>query len=271
VSESGRPSPAFDNPPVIETLLGVQFIPLKLSVVHLGLFWARVREMYPLYRIQPPLSVAVEDFESGPRNINVELKTLAEPPIRCWFITEDEAHLIQVQRDRFIRNWRKRSPNDVYPHYDSLKPKFEFDWERFCNFVSEIGGESPEVNQCEVTYINHIKFSEEWGSFPETHKVIKLLSETFQAEFLPEPELTEMSTSYRMPNKKGRLRVSLQPIFSAPLQGEALQVTLTARGKPDSSNLADVLEWFDLGHEWIVRGFADITTPGMHRVWRRTS
>lgn len=114
VSESGFPLPTFENPPVIETLLGVQFVPLKLSVIHLGLFWARIREMYPRYRIQPPLDVAIEEFEAGPKDVKLELRALAEPPVRCWFITEDQAHLIQVQQtDSFAIGGRDRKPTII--------------------------------------------------------------------------------------------------------------------------------------------------------------
>jgi len=29
------------------------------------------------------------------------------------------------------------------------------------------------------------------------------------------------------------------------------------------------MEWFDLGHEWIVKGFTDFTTEHMHEIWGR--
>ena len=28
-------------------------------------------------------------------------------------------------------------------------------------------------------------------------------------------------------------------------------------------------EWYDVAHEWIVRGFTDLTTPEIQRVWER--
>lgn len=269
MSDVGCPLRDFRDPPVIETLLGVQFVPLEtLSVLHFGLFWARVRERYPRYQIQPPLDPAVEEFDLSPKTRQLQLRTFKEPSIRCWFITEDGSQLVQLQKDRLIRNWRKRSPEENYPRYASLKPEFVFDWERFSNFLEEIELGVPEINQCEVTYVNHIVLEKGWQSFGETQKAITLLSEA-QMEFLPRPEFIEMNAGYAMPNKKGRLRVSMQPVFSAPLQREVLQLTLTARGKPTSSNLESVLEWFNLGHEWIVRGFVDLTTPEMHRAWGR--
>jgi hypothetical protein len=49
-----------------------------------------------------------------------------------------------------------------------------------------------------------------------------------------------------------------------------LQLTLTARGRPRRPELGASLEWFDLGHEWIVKGSTDLTTAAMHKIWRRT-
>jgi hypothetical protein len=48
-----------------------------------------------------------------------------------------------------------------------------------------------------------------------------------------------------------------------------VQLRLTARGLPDGQDLDGVLAWMDLGREWIVRGFADITSPSAHALWER--
>jgi len=49
---------------------------------------------------------------------------------------------------------------------------------------------------------------------------------------------------------------------------EAVQLRLTARGAPDTPDLDGVLAWMDVGREWIVRGFADITSPSAHALWQ---
>jgi uncharacterized protein (TIGR04255 family) len=272
VSEPVRQLPAFERPPVIETVLGVQFVPLeRLSVIHFGLLWGRVREMYPQHQIQPALEPAFESFDVQPRNLGLKFEQVPEPMIRCWLISHSNDQLIQLQRDRFVRNWRKTGAGEVYPRYDRLRPSFVFDWERFLSFLHDNDLGVPEINQCEVAYVNHIEFDENWGSFGQTPNVVNLLQREMQSDFLPQPELFEMNFSYPLTDRKGRLRVSMQPVFSQPLGKEVLQFTLTARGKPGSSNLEDILQWFDIGHEWIVRGFADLTSPEMHKTWGRTS
>ena len=40
---------------------------------------------------------------------------------RIWMITEDNSQLIQVQRDRFARNWRR-----YHDHNLSIQPSIKF-------------------------------------------------------------------------------------------------------------------------------------------------
>jgi hypothetical protein len=39
---------------------------------------------------------------------------------------------------------------------------------------------------------------------------------------------------------------------------------LTARGQVGTGT-----EFFDLGRKWIVKSFAELTTPAMHKIWGR--
>jgi uncharacterized protein (TIGR04255 family) len=272
VTGSTDPLPAFDNPPVIETLLGVQFVPLQsFSILHFGLYARQISSEYPTHEIHPALNPALEDFEASPSaGPRIGISVVAEPDLRCWFIDPTFTQLIQVQRDRFIRNWRKIKPDQVYPHYHDLRPRFQADWERFCLFLQQEGIGTPEVKQCEVTYVNHIELGKGWESYGETDKAIRLVSAPTAGGFLGQPEVVHLNTSYVMPEKKGRLHVVVQPVISRPLGKEVIQLTLTARGRPVASGLRDLLEWFDLGHEWVVRGFAELTTREMHATWGRT-
>jgi uncharacterized protein (TIGR04255 family) len=272
VTESTRPFPSFDSPPVIETVLGLQFTPLAaFGIPHFGLYWQRIRDQYPHQQAQAALNPAEEQYGDRPPMQPFGIEFVPLPEVRCWFIDRTSTELIQVQRDRFIRNWRKTSESDVYPRYDALKPRFRDDWARFCTFLDEFGIGMPEVNQCEVTYINNFELGRELETYAEAHRVIRLLSPLVGREFLPDTEMVQMNASYLMPDKKGRLHVSLQPAIRRHDAKPLLQLTLTARGRPASSKSQELLDWFDMGHEWIVRGFVDLTTREMHQLWRRRS
>ncbi len=263
--------PDYEHPPVVETYLGVQFAPLaQFSIPHFGLYWAKIREEYPEVQVQPPLGPVIEQFGTGlfvQPKLGVELVSV--PEVRCWFIEKSGAMLTQVQKDRFIHNGRKLKPEDVYVHYDNIKPRFTEEWKRFCEFLDEAGIGKPEVNQCEMTYVNHIELGAGWKSFGELNKVIATWSGTYSGNFLPGAESVNIGARYLLPDQKGRLYIEMQPAIRQQDAKEILQLNMTARGKPESSNLQHILEWLDLGHEWIVRGFTDFTAKEMHDFWRR--
>lgn len=266
------PIPKFERPPVYETVLGIQFNPLNaFSFPHYGLYWAAIRGNYPNYEVHPPISPAVEQFESGlrkDRKAGIELVPV--PDIRTWFLNRDGSLLLQVQKDRFLQNWRKVQDDDVYPHYDQLKPKFFNEWRTFCGFLEDAGIERPMVNQCEVTYVNHIDVELGPRRYGELRKIMSCWSGESSGDFLSDPESVNFNLRYLLPENMGRLHVTLQPAIRRRDAKEILRLNLTVRGRPNSSEIDDISEWLDLGHDWAVRGFADITTGEMHRIWGRT-
>lgn len=266
------PFPRFDRPPVYETVLGVQFEPLRgFSIPHYGLYWSEIRREYPKYQIHPPLSPALELF--GPeakKDAQAGIELVDTPEVRTWFLTEDGRFLLQLQKDRFLQNWRKTQDSDVYPHYDQLRPKFCAEWQRFCRFLKEVEIETPVVNQCEVTYVNHIDIEQGPKSYENLSKIVSCWSGAYSGHFLSAPESVNFSFRHLLPENKGRLHVTMQPAIRRRDAKEILRLNLTVRGRPASSELRDIVEWLELGHEWAVRGFADVTTVEMHRHWGRT-
>lgn len=53
-------------------------------------------------------------------------------------------------------------------------------------------------------------------------------------------------------------------------RAEILNLNMVARGTPTPSDIDGAIAFLRLGHEWIVRAFAEITTPEMHAKWKRT-
>jgi uncharacterized protein (TIGR04255 family) len=147
---------------------------------------------------------------------------------------------VQIQRDRFIRNWRRVRADDRYPRYETLKPLFSEDWGQFVDFLGQEGLGVPEINQCEVTYINHIEVGAGWETFGQVDKVVSLVT-TGSQRFLPEPEMLTLEARSPMPDG-GRLRVMMQPAIRRQDAKEVLQWTLTARGRPRRPELGASLE-----------------------------
>jgi uncharacterized protein (TIGR04255 family) len=270
---SKAPLPRFSSPPVIETVLGVEFAPLeKWTVPYFGLLWNDIRDRFPRIEVKPPLDSQIEHFDQPRKPIGARFEWLTEPEVRCWFIDSEDRTLMQVQKNRLTYNWRKRDAGDEYPHYDeTIRPAFQKLWEQFAAFVARERLGELDILQCEVTYVNHLEIGIGWNAAADMNKVVACWSGATNGEFLPPPENVAFDTSYRMPDNKGRLRVSLKPAVRSQDGIEILQFTLTARGSPAASNALSVLDWLDMGRDWVVRGFADLTSKQMHALWKRST
>jgi uncharacterized protein (TIGR04255 family) len=267
------PLPKFERPPLDEMVMGVQFDPLlNIRAAHLGLYWARIRGEYPRTEDQGPLLPAVEPAEIKPSVTAVTAVALPTPPLpRCFFLTEDKTQVLQVQRDRFLRNWRLVEGNERYPHFDRLAQDFKRAWEGFIAFASDEGLGRVNVNQCELSYINNIEREAGWRELGELAGVFPLLRPRDPGGFLPPPETLSWQARYKLPDGRGRLHVEMSPVFRGRDMKLVLALNLTARGAPGESSTEQITAWFDLAHEWVVRAFAELTGPSAHKLWGPTS
>ncbi|MBM4128312.1 MAG: TIGR04255 family protein [Nitrospira sp.] len=274
--DPNTPLPEFDNPPVIEVALSVQFDTLaNLRTPQIGVLWQEFRDRFPKTEEHPPLESAIERFGVSPTPKGVaRFQLLSTPPApRCWFLNEEGTELVQVQHDRFVHNWRKVGDNDTYPRYDHVRATFESELKRFSEVLlrQELGELHP--NQCEITYVNHIVSGEGWTTHGQLGDIVNLFSLHYTDAFHPEPEDCRLAARFVIPNRSGepvgRLHVAIEPVYRTSDDAPMFALTLTARGRPLSYGLSGVLEVLDLGREWIVRTFATMTTPKMHALWRR--
>jgi len=259
----------FGQPPVVETVLGVQFAPMGgWSIPHFGLLWSEIKDRYPRFEVQPPIGAEVGlRFGRDANDPNKPTVDFGSIPIRCWFFDASEATLLQVQNNCFFHNWRKVTGREEYLHYDRVRPLFREQWLKFIEFLKKHSIESPNVFQCEVSYVNHIERGKGW-TFADLPSVLPVWSGHHSDEFLPHPEVVSVNAVYPIADKRGRLQVVMQPAIRQLDSADILQLTLTARGKPRSSQIDDILAWFDIGHEAVVRGFKSFTSPTMHEAWR---
>ncbi len=87
---------------------------------------------------------------------------------------------------------------------------------------------------------------------------------------LKEPERVNCRISFNLPDKLGRLYATIQ---TGSVRGSekkpVIVFDLTVRGMTNQS-LPNMKDWFDLAHEWIVKGFTDLTSAkAQNEVWRR--
>jgi uncharacterized protein (TIGR04255 family) len=272
MAQGAGPLPEFANPPVSEVALSVEFAAIDgWRPAHAGLYWGRIKSDYPLTEAQSVLNSQIERFgESFPQAPAVTFEVADPNAIRFWFISDDRTRVVQVQRDRFVVNWRKVTGNEVYPRYEhEMRPRFVQEWQRFERFLREENVGSLSARQCEITYLNDIPQGEGWNTLSESLTLFSPWWKDVTIGFLKTPELVNVAGSFVMPQERGRLHFATQNLFRNRDQLQVVQLRLTARGFPDNANLDGVLAWMDLGREWIVRGFADITSPRAHDLWGR--
>lgn len=265
------PLPDYECPPVIEVVCGVLFQELEgLRGAHLGKLWDKLQPEYTAVREVPPLAPTIEVFGDRPAH---QLRFTDVPPLaRTWFMTPSENGIVQIQRDRFLHNWKKVAPADEYPRYSKVIEMF---WKRlatFCEFLDEyeIGAVRPV--QYEMTYVNHILQGDGWNSADEIgHVFPDFMCQQTEGRFLPAPDQINWRTAFPLPEQKGRLHAVVRHTKRAHDEKPLLLFELSARGFPGDEGATARTEWFDLAHEWIVRGFTDLTSERVRKdIWRQT-
>ncbi len=261
--------PEYDAPPLDEVVMGIQFAPLsRFRQAHLGVYWSRIRDRYPLLEDHAPIFQQVEPQDIVPSQPSFTLDfSTTNPFTRSWYLTDDRRTIIQLQRDKFVRNWRRIDGEGTYPRYQPLVDAFRKDWLDYLDFnrVEDTGDVS--VNQCEFSYINRIERGSGWERFADLSHVFAFMKPTKSAGFLPEPELVTWTVQFRMPDGKSRLYAKMSPAFRPHDFKMVLSLELIVRGEPSGKDESSVFAWFDTAHDWIVRAFDEITGPDMHRLW----
>ncbi|MFN0316576.1 MAG: TIGR04255 family protein [Burkholderiales bacterium] len=262
--------PNFSNPPIVETVLSIQFERLAaMRSVHFGLFWRRVQSQFPNTEERPPLDPIVEQaVRPIPRAVQVRfeaVETLRLP--RFWLLNTAGTEMIQIQNDRFIKNWRKHNTDEEYPRYEKvIKPAFERDVREFIAFIEEekLGGIS--VTQCEVTYVNHIVAGEGWDNWGDIAEIFTFWKQPPGLHYPGRVEDFVFHAQFPIlgPTNEwiGRLHVEVQPAHRIADGKPMYAMNLTARGM-----LGKDYDFFDIGRRAVVKSFEHLTTKNMHRVW----
>lgn len=272
--DSIRDLPDFNNPPLVEVGMSVQFEPLQnLHVVHLGQLGARFSGHFPRTEEYPLVDRVKEDF-SPPTPPTAMLQVSARPPLPCvGFSSQDGSELIRVQPDRFSYNWRQARPDLPYPRYESVRDNFRRNLEEFKDFIEseQLGDWLP--TQCDIIYVNHI-FT---GSIESAHgnlgEILTLWSPDVSEGDPPEFENITVTMQQIVTDEKkdpiGRFYVQCEPAYSIGENRPLWKINLSVRGAPAGSDVESVMNFMGKGRETIVRGFTSITTRQMHELWER--
>ena len=253
----------FGTPPLIEVAFGCQFEELApLKVPHVGILWERFRKDYPIVEHAMALST-----DGGLPPID---SVTGLPLPRVWFINSGESRLIQFQANRLHFNWRSRDTERQYPRHPDIAACFEKAFTRLESFANDLGLGDIRPERYELTYINHIPKGKGWETISDVPSIFPDLHWS-EKKFLPFPNNLAWNWRFALPSDAGMLQVKLsQASLAADPSVPVLILELTARGIGAEKTAEGRKQWFDLAHEWVVRGFLDITSPNIQKqIWGR--
>jgi uncharacterized protein (TIGR04255 family) len=253
--------PKFEQPPVIEVAIAIEFVPLpKLGVVHLvGLAQQWIDE-FP--QVQEQVALPAQPDPGALLDATGLQFFQGIQPIRLWLLQPDQHLLIQIQHDRLVLNWRRQDDmGSAYPSYDFLRAEYATKWTEFYAYITsrDLGLVRPAV--AEVIFVNNIPLDTADLSpvltslRPPTLSTGSVLATSFQ-----------QAVAVESAQGQGRLTIAANYVPAEKF----LNLTLTTRvGLSDGIGDDSILEALDFAHDVDVAAFVDITTPAMHARWRR--
>jgi len=270
-----RNLPSFSNHPLIEVALSVQFEPLaKLTIPEIGILWQEYQSRFSAIQQHPEIETIIERLGVGAKVAKLPSFELMSslPSPRVWFLSDNGSEIIQIQQNRFIKNWRKTTDTDKYPRYEKyLRGAFLEDLNGFISFLSKRGIGDLIPNQCELTYVNHMGINDAWSKHSELGRILNCWNDEYCHEPGLDVEDVGINIRHLLKDKDdnfiGRLHITSQPGFRNTDDSPIYIINLVARGKPLDESVSGIMNFLDLGHEKIVNMFTKITSERMHALW----
>ncbi len=251
----------FQNPPVNELVVTTYFSPpiSDLRNEHIGIFWSQIKDSFPSSSQQIPIGGAEAIMDVGNE---------ISPMPRYWFISKNETSLLQIQKNAFMFNWRRRE--DDYPRFNAqLKPAFDKYFSVFSEFIRK-HTHTPEltVDLCQLTYINVIKRCEFWSGPKDTQNVIPSFS-------VPNPGVAFDGTPsfncryiFEISSDLQLVVMVRNVVISSNLENQpepVLIMEIQANGRLGQTSKLEADPWFDRAHEAINKCFTRMTNPEIQR------
>lgn len=258
--------------------MSIQFDPPKgLNPAHLGAFWVTQKDSLPHVRTVQPIATTNEIFGGQGQWLppSMQLAFTNEPDCRLQMTSLDDQWMYQVQTNRLVVNWRKRS--DEYPRFSKTCTRFRSALDAWQTFLVESEMAPLRPRLWELTYVNRIPRGNLWEQPCDWPKVFPgLWGGDFAA--IEGVELCGFQGQWvwEMAQPPARLYVEPKPGRSAeePSQ-DVLFLSLTARGhaNPSGASAANNIDGIEagvkIGHDLIVGTFDRIASDIAKKEWRR--
>jgi len=194
----GFDAPHLQHPPIVQVICGILFTPVEdLDPLGLGIYWNERVDDYPTKSLQLAL-VDASELASG-----FDLM-----PMRAVFVGKDDQFLLQLQRDRFFVNWRKRGAR--YPRFSTAEgvlSRTETEFRTFRNFVSKRFGKDLDIRRIDASKIDLLTRGAHWQDLKDLAELIPLAgvmdaiqqahSREFNLTFVEHGELGDLTINLR--------------------------------------------------------------------------
>ena len=271
-SQNSLPLPEYKNPPINEVFIAIEFVPIvNWQSVYSGLYWASVKDSYPFTETHPPLPPSIEIQDDNIfANMPPRIEFVSANSNRIWLLSPDKTNLLQLQRDRFVVNWRQVVGDEAYPRFDqSVLPTFKTEFAKYKSFIENTVGGKVDVKSCELAYYNNLVMGVDWENIQDALSNFSYFRKPTGSGYLPSLETINMSGVFKIPNSKGRLGFNIAHALRPKDMKQIIQFSLTARSNIEDSSDAGIARWLLNARECIVRCFTDLTTERAHERWGR--
>jgi uncharacterized protein (TIGR04255 family) len=261
--------PDFEQPPLNEVVLGVQFAPPQgYQQIRAGEVWNLYRSDFPIVEEHQAIPPAFEILGVPPQKLTVNFGLISGGQHdRFWFLAPSKDELIQFQNDRLLHNWRKvASGENPYPRFEKIIASFDKELHLLEGYFNGLVPQKLACNQAEISYINHIPIDrdQQRGKAGEWLRLVDFGD--------AEPDDLSMVFRRTISGDNGapyaRLICELTTA-SKPQCGRIFVLTLTVRGAPSEPSIASALALLSRGRDVIVQEFTSITTDSAHEIWGR--
>ncbi len=259
--------PEFENPPIVETVIGVQFEPIEgFTAAHAGLFWGQfLRENWNSATEAPMLPTATTQY-GALHFTQPSLQLVKTMHNRVQITNVKNDRMIQIQNSRLILNWRKT--DEPYARFPNLLSEFNLHLSAFNEFLRGRGLSEVKPNAWELTYVNHIDRGDLWSTVSDWGNIFPGLLNPWPNDRATSIESYSSQWIVAFPANLGRLQVVLQHIRKGDDVGsEAVDLRLIATGVVNAQS--GLQTGLHLGRTSIVEHFTSMTSKAAHDHWQR--
>ena len=102
---------------------------------------------------------------------------VSSPPVRVWLVSKDESWMVQLQRDRFYANWRRRGETK-YPGFSRTGGAMEFavaEFARLQEFCTTRRSTTPKAVAVEISKIDVLIQGKHWKDADDSIAMMPML------------------------------------------------------------------------------------------------